>query len=52
MLRGCQLGQTAAVSGYRCQNCEKRFLAYLAPDAEKAGRFFDCKLYGQDVQLE
>ena len=24
MLRGCQLGQTAAVSGYRCQNCEKR----------------------------
>ena len=24
MLRGCQLGQTAAVSGYRCQNCGKR----------------------------
>jgi hypothetical protein len=27
-------------------------LAYLVPDAEKAGRFFDCKLYGQRVQLE
>jgi hypothetical protein len=27
-------------------------LAYLAPDAEKAGRFFDWKLYGQDVRLE
>ena len=22
-------------------------LAYLVPDAEKAGNFFDCKLYGQ-----
>ena len=45
---GLPLGQTAAVSGYRCQNCEKRcwhiWLLRL-----RRRELFDCKLYGRYV---